>query len=209
MLLSKKSVLLSAVAGAVLLTAGGVQAQSSAPEPAPYHMADGTRTADYNEAVASWRADSQFGVDYSKAYLGLEHAYALGLSGKGVTAGINDSGVYWDHPLFKGRNNGLDTGASDALGNNGSISTTEPWHSHGTHVAGTAVGRRVEGGAHGAFRPGRVLPVRVAVQRQEIAQAGRVGLSFQPPQGPAGLGHRLQVGARTRGHGIQADFLAR
>jgi subtilase-type serine protease len=145
-LLSKKSVLLSAVAGAVLLTAGGAQAQSSAPEPAAYHRADGTRTADYNEAVESWRADAQFGIDYSKAYLGLEHAYALGLSGKGVTVGINDSGVYWDHPLFQGRNNGLDTGSSDALGNNGSISTTEPWHSHGTHVAGTAVGRRVEGG---------------------------------------------------------------
>ena len=143
-MLNKKSLLLSAATGLVLLTAGGVQAQTSTPT--PYYKADGTRTANYNEAVASWRTDAQFGIDYSKAYLGLEHAYALGLSGKGVTVGINDSGVYWDHPLFKGRNNGLDTGASDALGNNGSISSTEPWHSHGTHVAGTAVGRRVEGG---------------------------------------------------------------
>jgi len=144
-LLNKKSLLLTAVAGAVLLTAGAVQAQASAPTSTPYYKADGTRTANYTEALQSWRADAQFGIDYSKGYLGLEHAYALGLSGKGVTVGINDSGVYWDHPLFKGRANGLDTGASDSLGNNGSISSIEPWHSHGTHVAGTAVGSRVEG----------------------------------------------------------------
>lgn len=108
-------------------------------------MADGSRTANYEEALASWRADTQFAVDYSKGYLGLEHAYARGLSGAGVTVGINDSGIYWDHPLFAGRANGLDTGTSDSLGNFGSISSTEPWHTHGTHVAGTAVGRRLAG----------------------------------------------------------------
>ena len=41
-------------------------------------MADGSRTADYTAAIESWRADAQFSVDYSKRYLGLEHAYARG-----------------------------------------------------------------------------------------------------------------------------------
>ncbi len=137
-----KKLLMSAVASTVLLAAGSVAAQD-VPAELPYVMADGTRTADYEAAIQSWREDAQFAVDYSKGYLGLEHAYARGLSGKGVTVGVNDSGVYWDHPLFQGRNNGLDTETSDALGNFGSISSEEPWHNHGTHVAGTAVGRRL------------------------------------------------------------------
>jgi len=136
---------MSAAAMSVVAFSLPAFAQDSAAASLPYHMADGTRTADYAAAVASWRADRAFSVDYSKGYMGLEHAYARGLTGAGATVGINDSGIYWNHPLFRGRNAGLDTGVSDALGSFGSISTTEPWHYHGTHVAGTAVGRRIAG----------------------------------------------------------------
>ncbi|HBY43045.1 autotransporter domain-containing protein [Brevundimonas sp.] len=112
-------------------------------------MADGSRTADYDAALTSWREDAQFSVDYSKAYLGLEHAYALGLSGKGLTIGVNDAGVYMDHPLFggEGKIKGLNTVVSGDYGNDGRINPRRGWEGHGTHVAGTIGGARIEGEA--------------------------------------------------------------
>lgn len=115
--------------------------------PAPvggYYMADGQRTADYAAAIASWRNDAQFSVDYTKAFLGMEHAYALGLSGRGQTIGINDSGVLMEHPLFSGdgKISGLRTAVPAAYGNDGKVNPRRPWEVHGTHVAGTAAGGR-------------------------------------------------------------------
>lgn len=112
-------------------------------------MADGSRTADYDAALTSWREDAQFSVDYSKAYLGLEHAYALGLTGKGLTIGVNDAGVYMDHPLFggEGKIKGLNTVVSSDYGNDGRINPRRGWEGHGTHVAGTIGGARIDGEA--------------------------------------------------------------
>ena len=112
-------------------------------------MADGSRTADYDAALTSWREDAQFSVDYSKAYLGLEHAYALGLTGKGLTIGVNDAGVYMDHPLFggEGKIKGLKTVVSSDYGNDGRINPRRGWEGHGTHVAGTIGGARIDGEA--------------------------------------------------------------
>jgi autotransporter-associated beta strand protein len=128
-------------------------AQSSTPAPPPppaggYYLADGSRTADYNAALASWRNDPQFKVDYSKGFLGLEYAYVLGLSGKGQTIGINDAGVLSTHPLFSGTGKftGLRTVVSTDYGNNGLINPRRPWEEHGTHVAGTAAGNRIANG---------------------------------------------------------------
>lgn len=114
---------------------------------ARYVMADGTRTDDYNAALESWRNDPQFAADYSKRYLGLEHAYARGLTGAGLTIGINDSGVYADHPLFSrdGKFLGLRTVVSADYGNDGLMNARRMWSDHGTHVAGTAAGDRVAG----------------------------------------------------------------
>ncbi|WP_303713875.1 hypothetical protein, partial [Brevundimonas naejangsanensis] len=98
-----KAGLLVAVAGSALVWASDASAQAPVTPPAGgFYMADGSRTADYQAALASWRKDAQFSIDYSKAYLGLEHAYVLGLTGKGLTVGVNDAGVYMDHPLFGG-----------------------------------------------------------------------------------------------------------
>lgn len=146
---SYKAKLCSAVAFAVLMGSAGIaQAQANDGANLPYVMANGSRTADYESAVQSWRDDPQFAVDYTKAYLGLEHAYARGLTGKGVTVGINDSGVHASHPLFAGEGKllGLDTGVSDKYGNFGRVNERLPWENHGTHVAGTAAGNRMEGG---------------------------------------------------------------
>ena len=119
--------------------------------PAPtggYVMANGQRTADYNAALASWRQDKQFSVDYTKGYLGLEYAYVLGLSGKGQTIGINDAGVAMNHPLFagSGKISGLRTPIPSTYGNDGLVNPRRPWEIHGTHVAGTAAGDRLANG---------------------------------------------------------------
>lgn len=145
-----KAGLLVAAAGSALVWASDVSAQTSVtPPPGGFYMADGSRTADYDAALTSWREDAQFSVDYSKAYLGLEHAYALGLSGKGLTIGVNDAGVYMDHPLFggEGKIKGLNTVVSGDYGNDGRINPRRGWEGHGTHVAGTIGGARIEGEA--------------------------------------------------------------
>ncbi|HEV7288890.1 S8 family serine peptidase [Sphingomonas sp.] len=119
--------------------------------PAPsggYYLANGQRTTDYAAAIASWRNDAQFAVDYTKAFLGMEHAYALGLSGRGQTIGINDSGVLLEHPLFSGAGkiSGIRTVVPDTYGNDGKVNPRRPWEIHGTHVAGTAAGGRSANG---------------------------------------------------------------
>ncbi|QBX38607.1 autotransporter domain-containing protein [Brevundimonas sp. S30B] len=110
-------------------------------------MANGSRTADYAAALESWRTDAQFAVDYSKRFLGLEHAYARGLTGAGLTIGINDAGVYAAHPLLQGAGKltGLRTAVPAEYGNDGLINPRRRYEGHGTHVAGTAAGARVAG----------------------------------------------------------------
>lgn len=69
---SYKTILSAAVASGVLLASAGIaQAQAAGGENPPYVMADSSRTADYEEALQSWRGDPQFAVDYTKGYLGL------------------------------------------------------------------------------------------------------------------------------------------
>lgn len=141
---------------------GGTTATAAAPSaaapslaaavpPAPtggYYLANGGRTTDYAAAIASWRNDTQFSVDYTKAFLGMEYAYALGLSGRGQTIGINDAGVLMEHPLFSGAGKitGLRTEVPSGYGNDGKVNPRRPWEVHGTHVAGTAAGGRSANG---------------------------------------------------------------
>ncbi|PCD02705.1 autotransporter domain-containing protein [Sphingomonas spermidinifaciens] len=153
---SDRRIVRSLLAAALLSSSGLVAvpaaAQTAAPAVPPppaggYYMADGTRTADYNAALESWRTDAQFSVDYTKRYLGLEYAYVLGLTGAGQTIGINDSGVLPNHPLFQGAGKltGLRTVVPAAYGNDGIVNPRRPWEIHGTHVAGTAAGARIAG----------------------------------------------------------------
>jgi len=142
---------LLAIAAFCLVQAGSAAAQSQYVPPAPtggYVMANGQRTADYNAALASWRQDKQFSVDYTKGYLGLEYAYVLGLSGKGQTIGINDAGVVMSHPSFAGSGKiaGLRTPVPSTYGNDGMVNPRRPWEIHGTHVAGTTAGNRLADG---------------------------------------------------------------
>lgn len=140
-----------APAGIPSASAASAAQISAVPPPPPsggYHMANGQRTTDYNAALASWRSDTQFAVDYAKAFLGLEHAYVLGLSGRGQTIGINDAGVMFEHPLFggTGKISGLHTAVPASYGNDGRVNPRRPWEIHGTHVAGSAAGARTATG---------------------------------------------------------------
>ena len=142
---------LSALALGTVLTALPATAQTRTPPPPPsggYYMANGTRTTDYNAALASWRNDAQFKVDYSKAFMGMEYAYVLGLNGAGQTVGVNDGGVLFSHPSFSGTGKitGLRTAAPSSYGNDGQINPRTPWSYHGTHVAGTVAGNRAANG---------------------------------------------------------------
>lgn len=142
--------LLAATASVAMLAGGAAVAQTAVTPTPPtggFYMANGTRTTNYQAAIASWRADAQFSVDYSKAFLGLEHAYAMGLSGRGQTVGVNDAGVYVNHPLFAsaGKVTGLHTQAADGYGNDGLINPRRQWEGHGTHVSGTIAGDRIAG----------------------------------------------------------------
>ena len=76
MAFSFKLGLLAATAGVAMLAATAASAQTTAPTPPSggFYMANGTRTTNYQTALASWRTDAQFSVDYSKGFLGLEHA---------------------------------------------------------------------------------------------------------------------------------------
>lgn len=150
MAFSFKLGLLAATAGVAMLAGTAASAQTTtAPTPPSggFYMANGTRTTNYQTALASWRTDAQFSVDYSKGFLGLEHAYAMGLSGRGQTVGVNDAGVYMAHPLFgsAGKVTGLRSQAFAGYGNDGMINPRRQWEGHGTHVSGTIAGDRVAG----------------------------------------------------------------
>ncbi len=143
---------LSSLALGASLSALPVMAQSGATPPPPpsggYYLANGQRTADYNAALASWRNDTQFKVDYSKAFLGMEYAYVLGLNGAGQTVGVNDSGVIFNHPSFAGNGKitGFRTDVVAGYSNDGQVNPRLPWQYHGTHVAGTVAGNRMANG---------------------------------------------------------------
>lgn len=85
------------------------------------------------------------------------HAWqGLGIDGDGITVGIMDSGVDWQHPdLLANYRGNLGGGAFEHTGNwfDAAVPTMTVPHDvlgHGTHVAGTAVGQNGIGVAPGA-----------------------------------------------------------
>lgn len=79
----------------------------------------------------------------------------LGINGDNVTVAIVDTGVDWEHPALRENYRGGRAGPAEHAGNwYSTISPTQTVpvdpHGHGTHVAGTAVGRKGIGVAPGA-----------------------------------------------------------
>ncbi len=94
------------------------------------------------------------GVQANLAQIGADLVWAAGITGAGVTVGIQDTGMEWNHPLLQARYRGWDAGT-------GTVNHDYAWHDaivddnascpgnspepcddngHGTHVTGTVAG---------------------------------------------------------------------
>ena len=93
-----RSILSTAIVGALLL---GSVLPAAAQEQQTYQETGQSGDAD------SWRSD-EFKADWGLTAIGAHHAYARGLTGRGIRIGIFDSGVDLGHGEFGGRNhNGI------------------------------------------------------------------------------------------------------
>jgi uncharacterized repeat protein (TIGR01451 family) len=110
----------------------------------------------------SWRqwVDSSFepaalstesnALAWNVSRIGADRAWnTLAISGTGVTVGIMDTGVDWQHPALQAQYRGYKPDGLTVHVGNWYCTTTEgalypvDGHGHGTHVTGTAVGRAV------------------------------------------------------------------
>ncbi len=106
----------------------------------------------WQTAVLAAAAEEPWGIERVEA----PHAwYGLGIDGAGVTVGIMDSGVDWQHPdllpNYRGNQGGVITHSGswyDAV--DPTVTVPHDVLGHGTHVAGTAVGQNGIGVAPGA-----------------------------------------------------------
>lgn len=95
-------------------------------------------------------------ANWSIAAVGAPYAWnLLNIDGDNVTVAIVDTGVDWEHPALRDNYRGGRGASAEHIGN--WYSTVNPTqtlpvdpHGHGTHVAGTAVGRKGIGVAPGA-----------------------------------------------------------
>ncbi len=84
----------------------------------------------------------------------------LGLTGSGVTVGIMDTGVDWQHPALQEQYRGYNPhGPSEHEGNwfcatDENYNTPHDGYGHGTHITGTAVGRQDADGVAIGVAPG-------------------------------------------------------
>ena len=109
------------------------------------------------EPSATEESQSQLdsnGVEWNIVQVRAKLAWdALGLDGAGVTVAIMDTGVDWQHPALIEQYRGYKPGGLAIHHGNWYCTTEEGYlypvdgHGHGTHVAGIAVGKWVDGGS--------------------------------------------------------------
>lgn len=107
----------------------------------------------WQTAILAASGQEPWGIERIRA----AHAWqGLGIDGDGITVGIMDSGVDWQHPdLLANYRGNLGAGTFEHTGNwyDAAVPTITVPHDvlgHGTHVAGTAVGQNGIGVAPGA-----------------------------------------------------------
>lgn len=128
-----------------------------------YTNYDGSKSNDFNAAVATWANNAEFKSDWGLGAMNAQFAYALGFSGKGVKLGSVDSGYLTTHQEFANRGvtalavtgtylndgsqndgNGLTWKAGDSFNVPGSYNSAAvpadhvgKNDNHGNHVSGT------------------------------------------------------------------------
>lgn len=94
------------------------------------------------------------GSEWGVAKVGAPQAWQYGVTGAGVTVGVIDTGVQWDHPALKNRYRGWNGTTVDHNYNWFDAISDQPvpfdLDGHGTHVTGIAVGEGGIGIAPGA-----------------------------------------------------------
>ena len=84
------------------------------------------------------------GAEWGVAKVRADQAWAIGIDGEGVTVGIIDTGVQWDHPALKAHYRGWTGSSVDHNYSWFDAVTGQPvpldLDGHGTHVVGTIVG---------------------------------------------------------------------
>lgn len=107
--------------------------------------------AQQDAALSAERRSAVFTEQVRAAY-----AYGLGLSGKGVTIAVLDTGIAADHPEFSGT--GKIAAGYNAVAGHGDVADTV---GHGTHVSGLLTAARDGAGMHGIAYGATLLPVKV------------------------------------------------
>lgn len=110
------------------------------------------------EALVS---QSEGGLEWNIALIHADQAWDhLGLTGSGVTVGIMDTGVDWQHPALQMQYRGYKPDGLSVHEGNWFCTTNEGYvypydgYGHGTHVTGTAVGRQDAAGVGIGVAPG-------------------------------------------------------
>ncbi|MEP7455851.1 autotransporter domain-containing protein [Phyllobacterium sp. SB3] len=158
-----RKLLKSSACIALILVATGAAALADG----KYFNADGSKTDDLEAAATTWRTDLEFIASTGLGDAKAEYAYAMGFTGKNVSVGIYDTGVYGKHPEFAGdgKLTGLHTEGNYAYtyndyykaGDAFSFNGNDPLHGvglvspdrHGTHVGGIVAANRNGSGMHG------------------------------------------------------------
>ncbi len=118
------------------------------------------RWVDATFEPADLRAQSE-PLPWNVLRIGADRAWhTLAISGTGVTVAIMDTGVDWQHPALQAQYRGYKPGGLTVHQGNWSCTTNEAalypvdGYGHGTHVAGTALGRAVGDGQAIGVAPG-------------------------------------------------------
>ncbi len=132
-------------------------------------------------------------LEWNLAQIGADLAWsALGLDGSGVTVGIIDTGVDWQHPALQARYRGYKPGGLPVHAGNWFCTTDEgalypvDGHGHGTHVAGTAVGSQDIAGLGIGVAPGARWIAVKTLNDQGYAYDSWIHAAFEWLMAPGG-----------------------
>jgi subtilisin family serine protease len=122
----------------------------------------------------------RIGVTWGLQRLGVPDLWALGLTGRGVLVGHLDTGIDAAHPALRGAVTAF--AEFDLMGRQVPGATPYDSEDHGTHTAGTIVGRPVGRSAFGVA-PGATLASALVIEGGDVVARVLGGLDWAVAQG--------------------------